>query len=47
MELAEFFDTKNINDDEKFSNGGCETCDWGSSYGFELVVRPDKNSEDH
>lgn len=40
-ELAEFFDTKNINDDERFGSGGCETCDYGSSYGFELVVRPD------
>lgn len=39
--LSEFFETKNINDDERFSGSGCETCDYGSSYGFELVVRPD------
>ncbi len=39
--LAEFFETKNINDDDRFGGGGCETCDYGSSYGFELVVRPD------
>ena len=38
--LSEFFDTDNINDDERFSNGGCETCDYGSSYGFVLTVRP-------
>ncbi len=42
MELAEFFGTKNINDDDRFSNGGCDTCDYGSSYGFTLTVRPEK-----
>ena len=39
MALAEFFDTKNINDDDRFSNGGCDTCDYGSSYGFTLTIR--------
>ena len=42
MKLAEFFGTKNINDDDRFSFGGCETCDYGSSYGFTLTVRPEK-----
>jgi hypothetical protein len=42
--LAEFFETKNI-DDERFHSRGCETCDYGSCYGFELVVRPDKEGE--
>lgn len=37
--LAEFFGTKNINDDS-FSHGGCESCDYGSKYGFTLTVRP-------
>lgn len=41
MELAEFFGTKNINDDDRFSYNGCETCDYGSSYGFTLTVRPE------
>jgi len=41
MNLAEFFGTKNINDDDKFSNYGCETCDYGSSYGFTLTIRPE------
>jgi hypothetical protein len=43
--LAEFFETKNINDDDRFGSGGCETCDYGSSYGFELVIRPDKEAK--
>ena len=41
MALSEFFDTKNINDDDRFSYGGCETCDYGSSYGFTLTIRPE------
>ncbi len=41
MELAEFFGTKNINDDYRFANQGCETCDYGSSYGFTLTIRPE------
>ena len=38
--LCEFFDTKHINDVHRWSNGGCETCAWGSDYGFELEVLP-------
>lgn len=37
--LSEFFDTDNIND-ERFSHGGCESCDYGSEYGFTLVIKP-------
>lgn len=44
MQLAEFFGTKNINDDDRFANGGCETCDYGSSYGYTLTVRPDSSN---
>jgi hypothetical protein len=44
MQLAEFFGTKNINDDDKFANGGCETCDYGSSYGYTLTVRPESSN---
>ena len=40
-QLAEFFGTKNINDDDRFGICGCETCDYGSSYGFNLTVRPE------
>lgn len=41
MALAEFFGTKHINDDDRFSHGGCETCDYGSEYGFVLTIRPE------
>ncbi len=37
--LTKFFGTTNINDEDHFSNQGCETCDYGSEYGFTLVVR--------
>lgn len=40
-QLADFFETDNINDDERFADEGCETCDYGSSYGFTLSVRPE------
>jgi hypothetical protein len=40
--LSEFFGTIHINDPDYFSNGGCDTCDYGSSYGFTLEIRPDK-----
>lgn len=40
-DLAEFFGTKNINDDDRFADGGCETCDYGSSYGYTLSIRPE------
>ena len=43
-QLAEFFGTKNINDDGHFANGGCETCDYGSSYGYTLTVRPESSN---
>ena len=42
--LADYFETDNINDD-RFSEEGCETCDYGSSYGFTLNIRPNKNKE--
>lgn len=41
MQLAEFMGTKNINDDYRFGHAGCETCDYGSSYGFTLTCRPE------
>lgn len=36
--LAEFFETEHIMDFDKFSYTGCETCDYGSSYGFTLMI---------
>lgn len=38
--LSEFFGTQNITD-ERFSHGGCETCDYGSDYGFTLIIKPE------
>ena len=40
-QLAEFFGTMNINDDDRFDFAGCDTCDYGSSYGYTLTVRPE------
>lgn len=37
--LAKFFDTLNVETESEFSNGGCDTCDYGSSYGFVLRIR--------
>ena len=45
MQLADFFGTKNINDDDRFASIGCETCDYGSSYGFTLTVRPERSNK--
>lgn len=42
MKVAEFFGTTNINDADKFEWGGCETCDYGSQYGFTLDIQPEK-----
>lgn len=39
--LSEYFGTDNINDDDRFSESGCETCDYGSCYGFTLTIRPE------
>jgi len=45
MQLAAFFGTKNINDDNRFASIGCETCDYGSSYGYTLIVRPESSNK--
>jgi hypothetical protein len=39
-DLSEFMGTKKIDDEDHFSWSGCETCDYGSKYGFTLVVGP-------
>jgi hypothetical protein len=38
--LARFFDTKNVETESEFSYHGCESCDYGSEYGFDLYIRP-------
>lgn len=41
--LSEHFGTDKIDVDD-YSNGGCETCDYGSSYGHRIqVLSPTKN----
>jgi len=37
--LSDFFETDHIDDEERFSNGGCESCDYGSNYGFTLIIK--------
>ena len=37
--LSEFFETENLNDIDNFAYGGCETCDYGSKYGFTLTIK--------
>ena len=38
--ISDFFETKNI-DEESFNHAGCETCDYGSSYGFVIIIKPE------
>jgi hypothetical protein len=46
MKISKFFDSKNLDEVEHFSNEGCPTCDYGSSYGFTLTIRPDNEETD-
>lgn len=41
-ELSELFDTKNIDEVERYSTPGCDTCDYGSVYSWTLLIKPDK-----
>lgn len=41
--LAELFETKRINDPDNFQYTGCETCDYGSKYGFVLTLEPEED----
>lgn len=36
--LSEFFGTEDIRDTGSIRDGGCETCDYGSKYGFTLRI---------
>lgn len=38
FDLVEYFGTKNINSNQ-FSIEGCETWDYGYSYGYDLIVK--------
>lgn len=37
--LCEAFGTRHIDETEQWSEGGCETCDYGSSYGWTIRIK--------
>ncbi len=41
MLLSEAFGTKQIDAGDKRESLGCETCDYGSSYGFVVDIKPE------
>ena len=40
LKMVEFFGTKNIDIDNSFSSGGCQTCSYGDSHTLEFTVKP-------
>ncbi len=40
--LGEYLGTMNINEGGSIQHRGCDTCDYGSQYGFTLIVNPEK-----
>ena len=38
--IAEFFDVENIDINDSFAYKGCDTCDFGSEYGFTMQIFP-------
>lgn len=42
MELAEFFETKNIDEEHYMAGKGCETCGYGSYYNYTFKIKPDE-----
>jgi hypothetical protein len=43
VRLGEVFGTDSINE-ASYAIGGCESCDWGSSYGYEFTIEdPTRN----
>lgn len=36
--MALYFDTMNVETESEFNHSGCDTCDYGSSYGFTLRI---------
>lgn len=43
--LGEFFGTKNVDIHYDIGDGGCESCDYGSRYGFAVQLWPSRGSE--
>ncbi len=42
MESAEFFETKNIDEEHYMASGGCESCGYGSYYDYTFKIKPDE-----
>lgn len=42
LKMVEFFGTKEIDIDNSFSSGGCDTCSYGSAYTMEFTIKPEK-----
>lgn len=40
LKLSKFFDTMNVETDNEINDRECETCDYGSSYYYDIIVRP-------
>lgn len=45
VKLSEFFNTIHINVTGTHNDGGCDTCDYGSEYGFVITVKPSGDSK--
>jgi len=44
-EIVNFFDADDLKTEQDIHNSGCETCDYGSSYGYSVrVVNAKKNN---
>lgn len=43
--LSQFFGTTSIEQVNDWSHGGCETCDYGSDYGFTLRISKPKPND--
>lgn len=42
QKLSDLFGTQNISLGDNVDISGCETCDYGSKYGYEIVIKPNK-----
>jgi len=40
LALSEFFDTMNVELADEITDGGCETCGYGGSWGVDVIVSP-------
>jgi len=43
LKMVEFFGTKEIDIDNSFSRGGCDTCSYGDSHTLEFTVKPEQS----